>query len=202
MIITKFEELGKGKVKVYIDEEFHFILYHKDISIHHLNENDFISDVVYNDIEVNTVLRRAKQKALAILKFMNRTEYELVNKLKQADYTDKIIDSVINYVKAYHYIDDIGYAHDYVRCKKDTKSKRQLQMELMQKGIEKDKIEQAILEEYDNETLAIKKAIEKKCKNLDNLTPEDKMKISAYLYRKGYQLDLIKQHLNSKMDQY
>jgi len=195
MIITQLEELEKGKVKVYIDEEYHFLLYKKDIKVHHLEENEVISDIIYEDIVVNTVLRRAKQKAIAILKFMNRTEQELIIKLRQADYTDSIITNVIDYVKSYHYIDDARYAVDFIRSKKDSKSKRQLQTELMQKGISKEHLEQAFYEEYIDEDIAVQKAIAKKNKNLENMTKEEKLKLSSYLYRKGYQLDLIKKYI-------
>ena len=195
MIITRLEELEKGKVKVYIDEEYHFLLYHKDIKIHHLEEYKAISDIMYKDIITNTVLRRAKQKAIAILKFMDRTEQELVTKLKQADYPDNVITSVIEYVKEYHYIDDARYAVDYIRFKKDSKSRRQLHTDLMQKGIEKENIEKAFYEEYNDEDNAIQKAIAKKSKNWGDLNKEEKLKLSAYLFRKGYQLDLIKKYL-------
>jgi hypothetical protein len=37
MLITKLEKLDQGKVKVYINEEYHFLFYQKDIKVHHLN---------------------------------------------------------------------------------------------------------------------------------------------------------------------
>lgn len=196
MIVTKLEELGKGKVKVYIDEEYHFILYQKDLRIYGIKENEIISDAVYNDIIKNTVLRRAKQKALAILKVMDRTEKELILKLKQADYTDEIISAVIEYMKSYHYIDDAKYAANYIYCKKNSKSRRQLQTDLMQKGIEKEQMEEAFLQEYDDEETAIKKAIYKKNKDIETMTKEDKLKLSAYLYRKGFSMDIIRKYVD------
>ncbi len=196
MIITKIEELDKGKVKIYIDNEFHFCLYHKDLKIYQLRENEEITDAVYQDIYKDTVLRRAKQKAFAILKFMDRTEQELIIKLKQADYSAGIITDVLTYINSYHYIDDARYAVNYIRSKKDSKSKRQIYAELIQKGIDKGNIEQAFSEEYENEEYAIQKAIGKKAKSLDDMTAEEKTKLIASLYRKGFQLDLIKKCIN------
>lgn len=196
MIITRLEELEKGKVKVYIDEEYHFLLYHKDIKIHHLELNEAISDITYKDILTNTVIRRAKQKAVAILKFMDRTEHELATKLKLAGYTDNVIITITEYVKDYHYIDDVRYAVDYIRFKKDNKSKRQLHTDLMLKGITKEIIENAFYEEYKDEDNAIQKAIAKKNKKVGDLDKEEKLKLSAYLFRKGYQIDLIKKYLH------
>ena len=110
MTITKIEELDKGKFKIYIDNEYCFCLYQKDLRLYHLKEYSEITDTVYQDIYQNTVLRRAKQKAMAILKFMDRTEQELVFKLKQADYSDTVISDVLAYIKDFHYIDDERYA--------------------------------------------------------------------------------------------
>jgi regulatory protein len=196
MIITKIEKLDKGKVKVYIDNEFNFCLYEKDLKIHQIKEEAEISDAVYRDIYNNTVLRRAKQKALAVLKFMDRTEAELILKLKQADYTEPIISEVITYINSYHYIDDERYATNFIRSKKDIKSKRQIYAELVQKGIDKGNIDQAFSKEYDNEESAIQKAVSKKSKAVKDMTKEEKNKLIASLYRKGFQLDLIKKIIN------
>lgn len=195
MIITKLEEYEKGKIKVYIDEEYRFVLYQKDINQNRLKEQENVSEAVYEDILVNTVLRRAKQKALAILKFMERTEQELINKLKMADYTDEIIKEVIIYIRSYHYIDDMRYAINYIHSRKNNKSKRQIYSELVQKGIEKTYIEQAFSEEYEDEDNAIKKALSKKSIDIDNLTANEKLKLAASLYRKGFQGELIKKYL-------
>ena len=197
MIITKLEEIDKGKVKVYIDNEFYFCLYRKDLMVYQLGEKDIISDLVYQDIYINVLLRRAKQKALAILKYMDRTEQELILKLKQADYTDNIISDVITYIKKYHYIDDLRYAINYIRSKKDTKSKRQTYGELIQKGVTKENIEQAFCEEYEDEDTALQKAIKKKTNDINNLPEEEKVKLISSLYRKGFQLDSIKKYINS-----
>ncbi|WP_097015616.1 regulatory protein RecX [Anaerocolumna aminovalerica] len=194
MIVTKLEELEKTKVKVYIDGEFHFLLYRKDIKIYKLQENEQISDKVYEEIIENTVLRRAKQKAMAILKYMDRSEQELRQKLKQADYTETIIEAAIEYVKKFHYLDDERYAMNYIRFKKNTKSKRQLQTELSQKGIRKEYIDLAFQEEYDDEELAIQKAVSKKTSDVDSLSQEEKMKLASSLYRKGFKMDLIQKY--------
>lgn len=194
MIVTKLEELEKAKVKVYIDGEFHFLLYRKDIKIYKLQENEQISEIVYEEIIENTVLRRVKQKAMAILKYMDRSEQELRQKLKQADYTETIIEAAIEYVKKFHYLDDERYAMNYIRFKKNTKSKRQLQTELSQKGIRKEYIDLAFQEEYDDEELAIQKAVSKKTSDVDSLSQEEKMKLASSLYRKGFKMDLIQKY--------
>lgn len=124
MEVTKLEYLEKKKVKVYIDYEYHFLLYVNDINKHGIKENQILSDEIYKDIVENTVYRRAKQKALAILKYMDRSEYELRSKLKQADYTEDIIERTIDYVRSYHYIDDHRFVSNYIKSKHKNKSKK------------------------------------------------------------------------------
>lgn len=201
LIITYLEILEKAKVKVYIDGVYAFLLYQPDIHRYHLEEDMELSEEKYRDIIENTVYRRAKQKAIAILKFMNRTEDELRSKLKSADYSDYIVNRTLDYVMEYGYVDDERFTSTYIRTRKNVKSKRQLKAELNNKGIKKDLIDKILSIEYelindeDPEDIAIRKAIAKKTKGLETQTPEEKQKLLASLYRKGFQFDKIKKIL-------
>jgi regulatory protein len=194
MVVTNIEKSVKGKFKIYIDEEYHFWLYEKELSLYHLEENTEIGSEVYKEL-YNTVLKRAKKKAMDLLKFMDRTERELIIKLKQQDYNESIISDVMAYIKSFHYIDDERYAQNYISLKKDTKSKRQIYAELAQKGIDEKLIEQVLNEEYASEDYAIQKAIRKKVNDVNALSKEEKEKLAASLYRKGFETELIKKYL-------
>lgn len=210
MRVSKLEIVEKIKTKVYIDEEYHFLLYPQDMRLYKLEEGMELTDEEYKRIIKDTVLRRGKQKALTLLEHMDRTEYELIIKLKTSGYSQSVIDSIIAYVKSYHYIDDARYASQYIRYKKESKSKKQIQMELMQKGISSNFIEIAMDEEYfaeeyfdgngesedGSEDIAIKKAIYKKIKEkgIDELDEKERTKLMGYLYRKGFSTELIRKH--------
>ncbi len=196
MIVTKIEESGKGKYKIYIDEEFRFMLYRNDVIRYALKENSPVTEAVYRDILTNTVLKRAKLKALALLKVMDRTEQELIRKLGQSHYSGDVIEETVAYVKSYHYIDDAKYAENYINIRKNGRSKTQLKSELMRKGVEKELIEEAVSKEYGDEDAAIIRAIGKKTKDISQLSQEEKRKLSAYLYRKGFPVELIKKYVN------
>lgn len=201
MIISQLEVMDKSKVRVYIDDEYAFLLYQKDIRHYQLQEGKEISEDLLKEILEDTVLRRAKQKALAILKFMDRTEQELRMKLSDSGYTDKIIDHVVEYINGYGYISDNRYASMYIRSKKNYKSKRMLQMELQRKGVDKGIIEEVLSEEYEDpesenpEILAIRREIAKKRIDVNDISWEEKQKLTAALYRKGFEIDKINQVL-------
>lgn len=202
MVITKIEEIERSKFNIYIDEEYAFLLYQKDIDTYGLQEGSEISDLCYKKIMEDTVLRRVKQKALAILKFMDRSEQELRKKLSDAGYSEEVVDQAISYVKEYGYLDDDRFAASYVRSRKNSKSKLAIKTELIQKGISKETIEAVFMEEYENNELedaelsAIQKAIAKKTKTPDSLSYEEKQKLIAFLYRKGFDLSKIKKVLS------
>jgi len=199
MITTRLEEIEKSKTKVYIDDDYAFFLYKKELEKYELQEGNIIPDQIYKEIMEELIYPRAIQKALSILKFMDRCEKELRMKLTQADYNKDIIDRVIVYTKNYGYLNDERFTEAFIRARKSRKSKFMIKTELIQKGVSKEKIEAAFLTEYegedkeDAELIAIQKAISKKTKEPDNLTPEEKQKLIASLYRKGFDLSKIKQ---------
>jgi regulatory protein len=198
MIITSLEELDKKKVKVYIDGEYAFLLYQKEISHYKLAQEMELSDALYEEIRKSIVLRRAKQKALDILKMQDRTEKELRRKLADAHFTEDIIEEAVAYINSYGYLNDERLAASYVRNRMNIKSKLMIKQELLQKGVDSEVINKVFQEEYgdtqkeDAELTAIKKAVAKKTKDPESLNYEEKQKLIASLYRKGFDLGKIR----------
>ncbi len=202
MVITSLVEIDKNKYKVYIDHNYAFLLYQKDIDVYGLKEEEEISDYDFNKIIEDTVFRRAKQKALAVLKFKDRTEQELRGKLSETGYPPEIIDRTINYVTEYGYLNDERFVGAFIRERKNIKSKMVIRMQLVQKGAEKELIDRMMRLEYeesednqDAELIAIQKAIAKKTKNTKELNFEEKQKLLASLYHKGFSIEKIKREL-------
>ncbi len=201
MVITKLEKAEKSKVRIYIDEEFAFQLTEKELEKLQLEEGQIILTAQYEKLIEVLIYPKAIDKALSILKFMDRCEQELRLKLSREEYHEDIIDRVIEYVKHYGYLNDERYATSFVKARKNKKSKLMIKNELKQKGVAKDIIHSVFEEEYeseeaeDAEMIAIRKAIAKKSKDPQALSPEDKQKLIASLYRKGFDLSKIKQNL-------
>lgn len=182
-------------VRVSIDDMFQFSLYEREIQRYQLKAGAEISEECFHDIEENVVFRRGKQKALNLLKRMDYTEGELREKLKKSDFRPDMIDRVIAYIDSYHYLDDSRYTENYIRYKKSSKSIRQIRMELRQKGIDSELIEEQLSEANVSDEEAIKKAIQKKTKDVSALSYEEKQKIASYLFRKGFREGDIRRQL-------
>jgi len=206
MQVTKLEEPNKKKkIGIYIDGEYAFMLYESEVHKLNLCEGFEISTEQYENIVNNTIYPMAKQKAVDILKFMDRTEMELRKKLSEAGFTQEIIDRTVDYINEYGYLNDERFAKAYLKSRMNTKSKLIIKTELIQKGVSKDIIKAIFEEEYDNneaedpETNAIRKAIAKKTRTPEDMDYNTKQKLIASLYRKGFDIGKIKQILNNNI---
>lgn len=188
MLITQISELDKKRVKIQTDENISFVLYKGEVRRLGLGEREELSEEVYEEIRSEILIKRARKRTMFLLEKMDRTESQLRDKLRQGFYSEDIIEDAISYVKGYHYIDDTRYAQGYVRYQKEKKSRRQIQMDLMKKGVDKEIIAQAIDTEYEaeTETELIQKWIEKKHYSIENSNIKEKQKMYQFLMRKGF----------------
>lgn len=199
MLLTKIEQIDNKRFRIYVEEEFLLLLYVTDIRKHKLEEQMEITPEEVERIYTETVLRRAKMKAMLLLKSMDYSEKGLRDKLIRLYYPPKAIDDALEYVISYGYIDDERYARNYVRFKKDSQSRKQIEFTLQQKGVCKDYINIAFDEEYSNESNALVRAIIKKIGSLERieeLSPDEKRKVGAYLYRKGFSSQEIREYIS------
>ena len=201
MIVTKLEKVDTKKTKVYLDEEYAFILYPQDLRGYKIKEGLEVSEELYCQIMEEIIIRRAKQKAMALLKRSDRTEKELRIKLKQSEYPEMAIDEAVSYVMKYGYVDDERYLENYVFYKKGQKSLRVIEMELQQKGLSKEQIREQIEKEELNDGEAIQKAIRKKIGAKSELSYEETQKVAAYLYRKGFKEEDIRKYLWNRVEE-
>lgn len=192
-------EKGRGqKVYVNLEDSSRFLLYTGDIRRYHLEEDMELSQELLLRIMEETLYRRARQKALAVLKRADQSESELRRKLKQSEYPEEIIDRTIDYVYSYHYLDDERYAKNYIRYKSGIKSRRQIVNELRQKGVSKEVVDTALDEAEGDDIEAIRRAIRKKASDVEALEYEQKQKLAAYLYRKGFKEEDIRRELKMR----
>lgn len=194
MIVTRVEAVTKTKYKVYVDGQFAFILYKGELSRFHIAEGQELSQESYEKIRTEVILKRAKLRAMHLLNDMWRTEAQLREKLTRNEYPSDIVEAAISYVKSFGYINDYEYARSFIESRKERKSRREIYMQLVGKGVSRELIDEAFEESYEREdsTEAIRRLLEKKHYDPENTTPEEKKKIMAYLVRKGFGYDDIR----------
>ena len=135
--------------------------------------------------------KKAREKAVYKLQFSGKTECELRKKLAEQEFSPASVDSALEFVKKYRYLDDEDYARRFVEKNGYKKSRKQMVFELTQKGVARD-ILVAVFEDMEvDEESQILSLLAKKNYPGDDATREEKQKISAYLARKGFSYDAI-----------
>ena len=208
MTVTKLEAGSKGRISVYLDGEFAFVLYKGELSKYGIEEGAIVADDLRERVISEVINKRAKLRAMNLLKTRDRTEADVRNKLLDGGYPENSVDEAIEYLKSFNYIDDLRYAGDYIRFKSTCMSKAVIMRNLLQKGVDKDIIEQAYVEHSSDSSVSdtceedelICKLIHKKCQNLASLDYTDKMKLFSYLYRKGFERDSIERIFRREVD--
>ena len=142
-------------------------------------------------------LRRAKSKALYLLKFRDYSRRDLAARLRSdKEYSDESIEAALDYMAEIGAIDDSRYADNMIRHLINQKhyGRRRIMQELAAKGIGSDVAEDALCEFEVDEQAAITELLNRKfTRDLDN----DKgiRRTIAALQRYGYEMSDIMQAL-------
>ncbi len=193
MTITTVQEVAKNRYKIYLDEQFAFVLYKGELSKFHIKEERELSQESYDRIINEVIIPRAKKRAVFILQKAIRTEHQLRMKLQESLYTETIVEIAIDYVTKFGYVNDSYYAKQFVSEKWKKKSKKEIYFALIQKGIDKELANEILLELYEeaSEEEAIRTIIRKKNFNIADSNSSEKQKIYAQLMRKGFSYEKI-----------
>lgn len=190
-LVTEIIEVNKKRSKVFLDEDFAFVLYKGELRHYRIEAGAEISEETYEEIIKEVIIRRAKLRAMHLLESGDRTEKEMREKLKN-DYPLIAVDAAVEYVKSYRYINDSEYARRYVEANKGKKSARMLSMQLEQKGIGREEIAELLSQTEDMEEEQIRKYLRQKFTEGESPDPAKKQKAIAALMRKGFVYEKIR----------
>ena len=199
MVVTQISELSNNRCKVYIDQEFAFVLYKGELRLYKVAEGREITQKIYDELMGTVLPKRAKLRAMNLLQKRSYTEKQLRDKLKEGFYPERIMDEAIEYVKSFRYVDDYQYAVDYITCYDARKSRKKLEMELLAKGVSKTVMTEAF-REWENkggtqdEIAMIQELLEKKHFNPE-CDMKEKNRIYGFLLRRGFSVDKVQEAL-------
>lgn len=140
-------------------------------------------------------LLRAKKKAMSLLQHNDRTEWQLRDKLMRSGFSEEAVENAIEYVRSFHYIDDERYAVRFVEIYHETRSIKRLKQDLYKRHISDELIEIAIENINNDDSAALNHEIERIGQNLKSMTYEEKQKVAAKLFRKGFRMGDIMEKL-------
>ena len=204
-IITDIQKQKKeGRYNIYIDGEFAFGLYKETIFNYGLRKNDEFTEEKISDIIKYDEVTFGKKVAYKYLAFCPRSIKDVRTKLKSKKLRDENIEEIINYFILHKFLDDELYAKSYIENQKIKKpmGKRNLELKLLNKGIDKEIIKKVIEENYDEETeLANGINLLTKYLSKHKYIPNEtiKQKAFTYLFTRGFDYSLITEIINQTL---
>ena len=200
MTVTQLTALGKGRYKVYIEDRPAFVLYRGELNRLGIRAGEEITEGNLREIQEEILPLRAKKRAMNLLQKREYTTAALREKLRDGEYPEACVEEAVAYVESYGYVDDLRYARDFIVYNLDRKSRMRIEQDLMRKGIQKDSV-RAVFEELEeegtrqDEASMIRTLLDKKKYDAKNADAQEKQRMYAFLYRKGFHADAINRAL-------
>lgn len=202
MFVQSIEPLDKRRSKVTLEGGLAFALYKGELKRYQIREQEDLPEEQYQELVETILKKRARERALYLLKASDKTEQELRRKLQEGWYPEPAIDAAIQMVKMYHYVDDENYAERYIVQHGERKSARQLCYELRQKGIPEMIIKQKLEESPPDEEKLALAYLRKKGYAEREMTREERNKAGAALARKGVSWECIRAVLDHRQEEW
>lgn len=195
-IITKIEvqKKDKNRSNLYIDGEFFSGIQNEVVIQNNLKINQEINEHQLLELIYKSDKIVAFNKALSLLNTRFKTRQEIRNYLLEKGFNEEVVIETLEKLVEYKYINDEHYVEAYINSNKDKKSKKVMELELLQKGVNQKIIEEKFID-LENETDLIFNLYTKYMKNKEN-SFKNRQKAINYLIGKGFKYDDINTAIN------
>ena len=187
LTVTRLEPQKKNpqRLNVYLDGEFAFGI--SRAAAPWLAKGDQLSQQKVQDLKQTDLTEGAYQRALNYLSYRSRSEQEIRRNLTKHQIPEDTIIEVLDKLRQSSLVDDRAFAKNWIdnRVQFKPRGKRALSMELYQKGIPREIVDEE-LQELDENVLALQCA-RKKAQKFQQMDFENfQKKMSGYLNRRGF----------------
>jgi regulatory protein len=196
--ITKIsvQQKNKERFNIFLDEEYAFAVYESTLLKYQLIKGKELDELDIEEILYSDQINKAYLSAVHYLSFRMRTEKEIGVYLKEKEIEPFVIKEIIVKLKEQSYLNDAEFAVAYVRTQVQTtlKGRQVISQELVEKGVAKNTIEDALMEYSEEEELehAIKLVHKYSPKYKNDAFKIMIQKVEQALMRKGYSFSVIK----------
>lgn len=187
---------SKEVFEVVFEDETKLLLNYNIFEKYKVSVDMDFSETEIQEMKYFSDIERAKSRAINYISGKLKTKYEVRLKLKEKDFTEDIIDEVINILEKEEYLNDRLYCEVFIEDKKQLNGygKNKIKSLLIQKGVSKSVFEDFLDEfEYEEE---FDNALKMGIKKLNLLSNEEdifkkKQKLINYLAYRGFSFDVI-----------
>lgn len=191
----KQQKRSSERFSLYIDGRYSLSLGNLELSNSGLRIGQELTGDEVERWQSKALEAKAYNAALSQLSYRRRSRREIAGYLKRKEYDEDIAASVIRRLEDLGLVDDAAFAAAWIADRQllRPRSRRTLQVELMQKGIDRDTIAEALSRvSEDSQIDALTDLIERKRRQSSYA---DSQKLMAFLARQGYGYDQIKKAL-------
>jgi len=184
------QKKNPNRVNIYLDGEFAFGL--ARITAAWLKTGDVLSEEKLVKLQADDTREIAYQQAMLYLSYRARSEKEIRQNLHKHEIPDAIIEETLERLKNIRLVDDNQFAQMWVENRNTfrPRSKRALEIELRQKGLNNEAI-QASLSNVDEEALAYEAGLKRATRFKGQEWSEFRKKLSEFLARRGFSYSTI-----------
>lgn len=187
---------SKEVFEVVFEDETKLLLNYNIFEKYKVSVDMDFSETEIQEMKYFSDIERAKSRAINYISGKLKTKYEVKLKLKEKDFTEDIIDEVIDILEREEYLNDRLYCEVFIEDKKQLNGygKNKIKSLLIQKGVSKSVFEDFLDEfEYEEE---FDNALKMGIKKLNLLSNEydnfkKKQKLINYLAYRGFSFDVI-----------
>lgn len=143
----------------------------------------------------NSPAQKAREYAFLLLKFRQRSEKEVYQRLKSKKFDEQVINETLAFLKAKDFIDDKLFAKAWIESRlKKPLGLRRIRQELNLKGIDKEVIDshiEKVKEKYPEEEIVLEIAKERlgRLRGIDS--DSVKRRMYSYLLRRGFSPEVV-----------
>ena len=200
-VITAIEAQKKrgDRKSIFVDGVFVAGAHEEVIDVLNLSVGQTFDSERLADVIRKESTRKARESALRLLGYRDRTESEIRRRLMGNDFPEDIVDEVIDHLSRAGLLDDGKFSRDWVKSRTLSKpmGRTRLAWELRAKGVEEPKVEAALeaLDENAEYEMALSLA-RKKAEKSDICDPSFRNRTASFLRRRGFSWDAITRALD------
>ena len=188
---VKVQRRGRERANIFLDGTFAFSLGKEVVEEQGLHLGQVLTDSQIEELVGADLFGKCYNAALRLLSYRPRSDAEIRTRLSRR-FGKEIIDRVLLQLKARQMVDDAAFAQFWRENRESfsPRSKRLLKLELRQKGIDPEVVDE-VLEGFDDDESAYR-AAKRKGRTLERDYETFRRKLGAFLGRRGFSYGVIK----------
>lgn len=208
MKIERVSRKDEKNVSVFFDNGERLILSEDTFYSSGLRKGDDIPEDRFSFFIEQNILYHIKQRALSFLGRRFHSEKELLIKLKQKSYEERLIKLVLNELKEKSFIDDQVFTNHFIeeKLKRKRWGKNKIRAALFNKGVSASIIDE-VFQYFDSEVDQNLAALELTKKKYENLKKREsdirklKQKLISFLLNRGFEYEVSAEAVNKIIKQ-